>query len=144
MKKKSVLLFIILFIITYLALTRLMLIKTSSADNPYLYQLENAWQFKTAASAVIAAFLTWCFNGDKITLKKVIIMFIVAFVIPYLMMSHMMYERRVYEKTVIEWLLKQVTRNFKLKAAISAAVAAAICLITIISYNIQRSIVDRK
>ena len=41
-----------------------------------------------------------------------------------------MYERRVYEKTILEWLIKQITGNFKLKAAISAAAATITCFIT--------------
>jgi hypothetical protein len=130
MKRKSILIFLIVFIITYLLLIQMSMIKISSANNPYLYQLVNAWQFKTMASAIIAVFLAWCFNGDRITITKIIIVFFIAFTISYLIMSHNMYERRVFEKTLTEWLIKQIISNFKLKAAISAIVAAITSLIT--------------
>ncbi|MDI9540069.1 MAG: hypothetical protein QM204_01150 [Bacillota bacterium] len=130
MKKKLILTFLIVFIISYIALTQMNLIKISPESNPYLYQLENAWQFKTVASTIIAFFLTWCFNSAKITITKITVVFFIAFIISYLIMSHNMYERRVYEKTILEWLIKQITGNFKLKAAISAAAATITCFIT--------------
>ncbi len=135
MKKKSILMFLIIFILTYFVFTRFMLEKThidgGNADW-WLHHLSRYFAFKTLSSASIAALLTWCFNGEKITLLKIILVFCFAFILTYVILNHIMLERMVYENNVIEWWLKQLRRNWQFKTGISCSVATAIFLVTYI------------
>ncbi len=135
MKKKQILTFLIVFFITYFTFTFFMLEKThvdGGSIDWWLHHLSRHLAFKTSASAFIAALLTWCFNGQKITMLKIILVFCFAFTLVYAILNHIMLERMVYEHSAIEFWLNQLKQNWQFKAGISGSIAIITVFVTYI------------